>query len=89
MRRLYPLVAGVALLGAALGCHHTAGYCDCTRDCDPCYTYGRMHGDSGMLGGAAVNVAPADNAHPAPKPENKQEQQDQQGQPKAKEQPDK
>lgn len=29
MRRLIAALAGLGLLAAALGCHHTAGMCDC------------------------------------------------------------
>ena len=29
MRRVLLLVTGLGLLGAALGCHHTHGMCDC------------------------------------------------------------
>ena len=34
MRQLFSWVMAAGLLSAALGCHHTAGFCDC--GCDEC-----------------------------------------------------
>jgi hypothetical protein len=40
MRRLITSLAALGLLGAVLGCNHTAGMCDCDPGCDPCAGYG-------------------------------------------------
>ncbi len=36
MRRLLASASAALLLGATLGCHHTAGMCDCGYDQDWC-----------------------------------------------------
>jgi hypothetical protein len=33
MRRLFVLLLGLGLLGPVAGCHHLAGFCDCTNGC--------------------------------------------------------
>jgi hypothetical protein len=58
MRKLWLTLAGAALLGGVVGCHHTCGYCDCDQGCDHCtYYYG--HGCAGSYqatDGAAPHV---------------------------------
>ena len=33
MRRMILMALGLGLLGAAVGCNHTAGFCDCEKHC--------------------------------------------------------
>jgi hypothetical protein len=83
MRRVWFLIAGLALLGGALGCHHTAGYCDCVCLPVTC-VYGPLGtpahpsalapapvGETVIAPGASLPnghpVAPP-NGHPAPPP---------------------
>jgi len=40
MRRILVLLAGVGMLPAAVGCKHTAGFCDCQPPIHPCCQYG-------------------------------------------------
>ncbi len=56
MRRLLlVLLAGVGLLVGGLGCHHTAGVCDCAGIEGPsCCTYGALH-SAGTYGGVPAH----------------------------------
>jgi hypothetical protein len=38
--RLNKLLAGFGLICSAVGCHHTAGFCDCNPTIQPCAIYG-------------------------------------------------
>ncbi len=42
MRRIWVLLASVGTLSMTLGCHHTAGVCDCEAPCNPCWV-GQHH----------------------------------------------
>jgi hypothetical protein len=57
MRRLFVLLAGLGVLPAAAGCHHTAGFCDCQPAVNPCCVYGLYPADA---------HAPAAVAHDPP-----------------------
>jgi hypothetical protein len=43
MRRLFTMLTALGLFGAALGCHHWAGKCDCDPGDDPCCYYPGAH----------------------------------------------
>jgi hypothetical protein len=38
--RLNKILAGLSLICGAVGCHHTAGFCDCNPPVQPCALYG-------------------------------------------------
>ncbi len=62
MRRVITSLAALGLLGAVLGCHHTAGMCDCDLYHDPCAGYGPGYGEvaaAPLPGGAAIAPLPA------------------------------
>jgi hypothetical protein len=43
MRRLFTMLTALGLFGAALGCHHWAGKCDCDPGDDPCCYFPGAH----------------------------------------------
>lgn len=45
MRRILVLLAGLGVLPAAVGCQHTAGFCDCQAPVNPCSKYGLYPAD--------------------------------------------
>jgi hypothetical protein len=48
MRRLYTSLLALSILGAFVGCNHTAGKCDCDKGDDPCSYYGHFAPISGV-----------------------------------------
>src|SRR5262249_27243163 len=71
MRRYLFCLTAVGLLAVFLGCHHTAGVCDCEPDqsCHRCNGYGHGCGEHGVVPGGTV-VAPGTVTTPgAVKPE--------------------
>lgn len=67
MRSLITWAAAAALLAACVGCHQTAGYCDCDQPGDPC-CYGPT--GTGLPGGGypvpPVESVPTDHNKPMP-----------------------
>jgi hypothetical protein len=64
MRRLLPLLTALSLLGPVLGCHHTAGCCDCDTCNDTC-SYGPSSpgsccggGSPGLIHGTGIAYQP-------------------------------
>jgi hypothetical protein len=82
MRRALVLLAGIGLLGVAVGCKcggcgHVAGVCDCDRDCRGCSYYGDPVPPTGILtptpSGATKPEAIKEMPKPAKEPEAKEE----------------
>jgi hypothetical protein len=61
MRRLYAALAGLGLLTAVLGCHHTCGRCDCDIE-----GYGCCCGGAAYHTPGTIAAMPHDDAGPAP-----------------------
>jgi hypothetical protein len=61
MRRTFVLLAGLGLMSLALGCHHTAGMCDCEGPGNPC-----VYGGCGIGHGPGPIAAPAPTLRPEP-----------------------
>jgi len=66
MRRLTIIVCGFGLISASVGCHHTAGRCDCVQPISPCYKYGLNAPEGAVFKATHVEVLPS--AEPAPPP---------------------
>ena len=61
------IVAGLGLLVSAIGCHHTAGFCDCNPPITPCCKYG-LHPTADY---SVVTASEVKSTAPAPKPAEK------------------
>ena len=59
--RANKLIAGLGLLCGAVGCHHTAGFCDCMPNVQPCAIYGMYP----AVGYNQVPVVAMTDANPA------------------------
>ncbi len=57
MRRVLASTSAALLLAAALGCHHTAGMCDCAHE-DCWHGYNANHPNSGAPGTKEEPIKP-------------------------------
>lgn len=64
--RVRNIVAGLGLLCGAVGCHHTAGFCDCSPPITPCCIYG-LHPAADYSVVNAVATTESKPTAPAPK----------------------
>lgn len=66
--RVRNFVAGFGLLIGAVGCHHTAGFCDCNPPITPCCMYGLHPAADYSIVVPAIAAGDAKPTAPAPKP---------------------
>ena len=62
MRRMILLGLGLGMFGAAVGCHHTAGICDCEGPRQNC-----MHGEPALAHDASPPMLRAEPIKESPK----------------------